>query len=474
MTQKHRTTWSRPATFVLALWVAIIATQTAWAGSGRINEAIGEVERGRGTPPVFEAVKRGDEVAPGDVIRTGRGGRVELVLGAGTVRLYENSLLRVPGDAKAGHEVELERGRSIFDVLKAKVTDRFEVRTPEVVVSVKGTRFEVDLVGKLAEVAVFRGTVGVRAPDAALELETLVREGFAAMGKADTPFELDLRPRTDPWESWASSTEPQQTALETTRLDRKAELHIQAQAAARNSSAKELIGIATARNPQIAKRVAELRRERAEAQAAAAEMQGGAQEDPTAVAPGATSMPARIDPSATPEPDATPDAAVMEQMQTMMKHQGAGSGTQDDRAMKAMRAIEMGMDPNEIMARLEADRENSKQMDSSMNDPGTMTEMIELPEDPTGGAGGVGGGWDPTPDLEMMAVMQLGLPMSYTDTMQFWYFALDEIYMTDPTIFDNPDPSLYHTALLNKFNELGLPSAAAQNLVDYIMSQIQY
>jgi len=118
------------------------------------------------------------------------------------VRLYTNSLLRLPEAAVGGSErVRLDRGRSLFDVLH-RSTGRFEVETPEVVVSVKGTRFGVDVRTARAEVAVYRGLVGVRELGATLELETLVREGFAAVGGRDQPFELLLNGAADPWEAF--------------------------------------------------------------------------------------------------------------------------------------------------------------------------------------------------------------------------------------------------------------------------------
>ncbi len=174
----------------------------------RIREAEGPVQLATGTPPVWRAARAGDALGPGDAVRTGRGGRAELALGAATVRLFENSLLRIPVDGLTPRGVEavrLEEGRSLFEVLKGRLDRAFEVRTPTVVVSVKGTRFGVLLGEDAASVEVYRGLVGVRAPAAAEEM--LVRAGFAAVGGPGQSFELELIPDRDPWDGWAVGVE---------------------------------------------------------------------------------------------------------------------------------------------------------------------------------------------------------------------------------------------------------------------------
>ncbi|MEE8476713.1 MAG: FecR family protein [Myxococcota bacterium] len=171
-----------------------------------IEQSTGKVELGRGDPLRWQPAQTGDLLAPGDAVRTGRDGRVELDLGTATVRLYGDSLLRVPTDAMepAGtRAVGLERGHSLFDVLHDD--SGFEVRTPEVVVSVKGTRFLVDVAGRLASVSVYRGLVGLRTRGTG---ETLVREGFFGVGGPERPFELFLHDAADPWNSWSSGEDP--------------------------------------------------------------------------------------------------------------------------------------------------------------------------------------------------------------------------------------------------------------------------
>ncbi len=197
-----------------------LALATLAPGPGpRITHVTGVVEIGSGTPPAWKAARAGDAIAPGVAVRTRTGASAELVMGTRTVRLYENSVLRIPAEADGAtgsngpRAVSLDEGRSLFDVLRRDDGDRFDVRTPEVVVSVKGTRFLVDAgAAELASVAVFRGQVGVRGLAEELAHETLVRPGFTAFGGAGQPFELRLTPFEDPWDAWSQGAPPPRRA----------------------------------------------------------------------------------------------------------------------------------------------------------------------------------------------------------------------------------------------------------------------
>ncbi len=179
--------------------------------AGRLADVRGTVEIGSGEPPRWHPAREGDALAPGDHIRTGLGGRVEVALRTGTVRLYESSLLVLPDAPESrpsSERVRLEQGTSLFDVLRRSDADRFEVETPEVAVMVKGTRFEVSFDGSDSAVSVWRGLVGVRGMAAALEHEVLVRPGFAASSDGSRAFELVVNAAADPWESWAHDAPP--------------------------------------------------------------------------------------------------------------------------------------------------------------------------------------------------------------------------------------------------------------------------
>jgi hypothetical protein len=184
---------------MLLLAAALLAPE--WPGA-RLAITAGAVEIGRGEPPVWKPAENGDALGAGDLVRTGADGRAEVQVAGATVRLYPNSLLRLPESAPqgGGEAVELREGTSLFDVRKRKDSP-FEVRTPEVVVSVKGTRFGVALGDGDASVSVFRGLVGVRGgAAAAAAAETLVHPGFMAHGS--DRFELSWHGADDPWEDW--------------------------------------------------------------------------------------------------------------------------------------------------------------------------------------------------------------------------------------------------------------------------------
>lgn len=216
----------------------------------------GTVEVGSGDPPMWSPAHVGDALEPGAAIRTSRGARAEIALGTRTVRLYENSLLRLPldlGRVGSVEAVEMEEGSSLFDVLRGGADDRFEVRTPEAVVIVKGTRFSVALEDAAAAVAVYRGTVGLLGISG--DQEMLVREGFVATGGTGYPFELSVLPDLDPWEAW-DRDEPLPPAVRPRELRSRADAAIsEARASARRSLDAEALAQAVERNPEIARRI---------------------------------------------------------------------------------------------------------------------------------------------------------------------------------------------------------------------------
>jgi hypothetical protein len=241
--------------------VALSFLLIAAADGSRLSAVSGAVELGRGEPPVWQIARSGDLLDPGDAVRTGADGRAEIELGAATVRLYPNSLLRVPlptVDPAGAGAVEMERGTSLFDVLRGS-DEPFEVRTPEVVVSVKGTRFSIALAGNNAAVAVFRGVVGVRSQTLDAAHEALVREGFLATGR-DT-LEVMAHGLDDPWRAWSSGTLPQvpTPALETVPTPAKAAAS-QALDAARTAARREALERAAERHPEVERRVLDARK----------------------------------------------------------------------------------------------------------------------------------------------------------------------------------------------------------------------
>jgi FecR protein len=187
---------------VLSCLLLASGVAAAAAADPSLVTAYGKVEIGHGTPPVWRVAQSGDALAPGDSVRTSAGARAELQLGDNRiVRVYEQSVLRVGTSVTptgAVRSVDLDQGQSIFDVMKKTVADEFDVMTPEVVVSVKGTRFLVAAVEGADYTSVFRGVVG------------LAGEGFEAVsvrpGMTGAHGELFLTPFADPWTAWETGS----------------------------------------------------------------------------------------------------------------------------------------------------------------------------------------------------------------------------------------------------------------------------
>jgi hypothetical protein len=179
------------------LSLSIASAPGAFADAALVS-ATGSVEVGRGTPLVWRAAKLGEALRSGDAIRTGANSRAELKLGDERVaRVYADSLLRIGAATDAGvKSVELDAGASIFDLVKRALGGEFDVRTPEITVSVKGTRFLVEAGPGADQASVFRGEVA------------LAGEGFGAIavhpGFTGMQGDVFTTPFGDPWDAWAT------------------------------------------------------------------------------------------------------------------------------------------------------------------------------------------------------------------------------------------------------------------------------
>ena len=243
-----------------ALLAGLLLVLACPAFAARVASVSGSVEAGRGEPPTWLPLEAGDTLAAGDRVRTGDDGRAEIVLARASIRLYPNSLLRLPEpavDASDADAVELEDGISLFDVLRG---DRsFDVHTPDVVVSVKGTRFSVSLDGDLASVAVFRGTVGVRSLAMQAADEVLVREGFVASGSDS--FDLRVLDLPDPWDAFSADVLPMAPGFAPGAADgRRAGLDA-AREAALATARPEAVARASERHVGVRERIDRLRQE---------------------------------------------------------------------------------------------------------------------------------------------------------------------------------------------------------------------
>src|SRR5262245_35897043 len=110
----------------LAALAALALLAPDWPGAHLpVSTGSVEVACGRGEPPGGKAASAGERLASGDRVRTGGDGRAEVVIEGATLRVYPNSLLRLP-EAAAAREVEMDSGSSLFDVLHSD--DPFVVR----------------------------------------------------------------------------------------------------------------------------------------------------------------------------------------------------------------------------------------------------------------------------------------------------------------------------------------------------------
>jgi hypothetical protein len=116
----------------------------------------------------------GAPLRPGAALRTGARSKAEVTHPLGVIRLFEQTIMRLPMESHGGVRVvrrpELAAGQALFDVTPARAGDwlslvgtrvraLFEVATPHIVSGVKGTRFAVAERGRRSVVAVYEGTV---------------------------------------------------------------------------------------------------------------------------------------------------------------------------------------------------------------------------------------------------------------------------------------------------------------------------
>lgn len=135
---------------------AAYAEQANW----RVTRSSGDVWiTHSGLQPI--ALSDKEPVASGDIVSTGRNGRVLLSRGEETILLAANSQVEIAREAKAGYSKILQKaGAILFEVEKRNV-QHFEVQTPYLAAVVKGTKFRVTVESGVGSVEVLRGQVEV-------------------------------------------------------------------------------------------------------------------------------------------------------------------------------------------------------------------------------------------------------------------------------------------------------------------------
>lgn len=174
------------ATLAVAMMAqAARAEQAVW----RASKTTGEVWiTHSGVQPV--ALSNDEAIAPGDVVRTGRNGRVLLSRGEETILVSANAQLEIAPNTTAAFSTILQTAGSILLEVEKRNVQHFEVKTPYLAAVVKGTKFRVTVEHDASNVEVLRGQVEVT--DYRSGQIALVNPGQAAAVSAHGPSGLAL------------------------------------------------------------------------------------------------------------------------------------------------------------------------------------------------------------------------------------------------------------------------------------------
>jgi len=148
---------------VVATAMSISPTVTSTAADLQEWVAVqveGSVEFKRGGP-AWSPLRRGDTVIPGYEIRTGPNAKVLLSRGPETITVEPESTLEFlpPGNGSVTRIFQ-KLGGAIFNI-KKRNRKHFEVLTPHLVATVKGTEFSIKIDANGGTLNVINGSVGV-------------------------------------------------------------------------------------------------------------------------------------------------------------------------------------------------------------------------------------------------------------------------------------------------------------------------
>jgi FecR-like protein len=148
---------------VVAMALSISPTVTSSAADLQEWVAVqieGSVEFKRGGSQ-WSALRRGDTVIPGYEIRTGPNAKILLSRGSETITIEPESTLKFlsPGNGSVTRIFQ-KLGGAIFNI-KKRNRKHFEVLTPHLVATVKGTEFSIKIDSNGGTLNVINGSVGV-------------------------------------------------------------------------------------------------------------------------------------------------------------------------------------------------------------------------------------------------------------------------------------------------------------------------
>jgi hypothetical protein len=177
---------------VLRIPAALLREQPTVA---EVVHAYGQVTVTRGAASAPQPLAAGDNVAAGDVVRTGAQSSATLRFADGArVLVRPDTELRIDRLAQsrggASTSLRLDRGSADSTVPPAArgVTPRYELRTPQTQLGVRSTEFRTAADAASTRIEVLEGRVGARRPDAAARpgaAEALVAAGFGAVSAAE-------------------------------------------------------------------------------------------------------------------------------------------------------------------------------------------------------------------------------------------------------------------------------------------------
>ncbi len=124
------------------------------------------------------AASRGYPVPAGTTIVTGDEATVMLVRRGDSITVYPNSEVTIPEDAATGRLGVMQNFGTLLYRMETRESRNFEVRTPYLAATVKGTVFTVVVASNHAQVSVAEGMV--RVTSAHNERSEMVREGWTA------------------------------------------------------------------------------------------------------------------------------------------------------------------------------------------------------------------------------------------------------------------------------------------------------
>lgn len=137
---------------VLAFTLALSVQAQTVPGKAEVRAVKGNALFSAGGSPAMP-LKVGAILGPGTTIKTGSGSSVDLFLGrtAGTLRIAENTAVSVDklaltdtgADTAAEVQIGLTDGTILGDVNKLSAASRYEIKTPNGVAGIRGTRYRI-------------------------------------------------------------------------------------------------------------------------------------------------------------------------------------------------------------------------------------------------------------------------------------------------------------------------------------------